>query len=335
MKLLGLRICEHDSNLSFFDGNEVHYIKTERIKNIKHHAYNQFSQEYFSEISSEWESDIKDIWGIKYQDIDQIGIVFDPSLYGFPEEQTSIFPHINYIFPYKNIPVLRIDHHYAHALSDWPIYNKDIDTSIIIDGYGDYNIAWTVFKHNKIIDQGYVFESGSLGIEMAEAGRKLGLKSKHDNDYAGKVMGLQSYGKIDSNLLSILKKYNLNTINKLFNFNLKPKNLSPIDWINTVHYRVGEVLIEFFSKYCSSSEVISYSGGVAQNVVWNKKLKDKFPNLIISPHCGDEGLSLGIIEYLRKINNLPRFKPIDFPYIGHNIYDIYQKKLQLKGYVNV
>ena len=62
---------------------------------------------------------------------------------------------------------------------------------------------------------------------------------------------------------------------------------------------------------------------------------DKFPNLIISPHCGDEGLSLGIIEYLRKINNLPRFKPIDFPYIGHNIYDIYQKKLQLKGYVNV
>ena len=48
MKLLGLRICEHDSNFSFFDGNEVHYIKTERIKNIKHHAYHQFNEEHFS-----------------------------------------------------------------------------------------------------------------------------------------------------------------------------------------------------------------------------------------------------------------------------------------------
>lgn len=319
MKLLGLRLCEHDSNISFFDGNKVHYIKTERVKNIKHHAYNPFDPEVFSTMSNEWENDIRELWGVDYQYIDQIGIVFDPSLYGLPEEDKSIFPHINYTLPNKNIPVLRIDHHYAHVLSDWPIYNKNIDTSIVIDGFGDYNIAWTVFKNNKIIDQGYVFEDGSLGIEMAEAGRKLGLKSKHDNDYAGKVMGLQSYGAVDSNFLLLLKKYNLNSINKLFDINLKPKHLSLVDWINTVHFRVGEVLVEFFSKYCLPTETISYTGGVAQNVVWNKKLKNKFPNLIISPHCSDEGLSLGIVEYLRRINNLPKFKSINFPYIGHSI----------------
>ena len=308
MKLLGLRLCEHDSNISFFDGDKVHYVKTERIKNIKHHAYNNLTQ---------WELDLEKLWGINYKDIDQIGIVFDPWIYNIPEDNKSIFPHIEYNFPYKNIPVLRIDHHYAHALSDWPIYHQDINTSIIIDGFGDYDIAWTVFKNNLIIDQGLATKNGSLGIAMAQAGRILGIKG-NDHDLAGKLMGLQSYGKINYNFLSLLEGYNMLSINKLFDINLKPYNLSLIDWISTIHFKVSDILVEFFSQYCSPNEIISYSGGVAQNVVWNKKLKDKFPNLIISPHCGDEGLSLGIIEYLRRINNLPKFKSINFPYIGHN-----------------
>ena len=37
-KLLGLRIGEHDSNLSYFDGKEVHYIKYERKFQIKHYG---------------------------------------------------------------------------------------------------------------------------------------------------------------------------------------------------------------------------------------------------------------------------------------------------------
>jgi hypothetical protein len=40
----------------------------------------------------------------------------------------------------------------------------------------------------------------------------------------------------------------------------------------------------------------------------------------------DEGLSLGIIEYLRQINNLPQFKPINFPYIGYQKeQDLYEQ----------
>ena len=29
MKLLGLRLCEHDSNISYFDGSSLHYYKSE------------------------------------------------------------------------------------------------------------------------------------------------------------------------------------------------------------------------------------------------------------------------------------------------------------------
>ena len=34
-RLLGLRLCEHDSNISYFDGYKVHYLKSERLYNIK------------------------------------------------------------------------------------------------------------------------------------------------------------------------------------------------------------------------------------------------------------------------------------------------------------
>ena len=62
------------------------------------------------------------------------------------------------------------------------------------------------------------------------------------------------------------------------------------------------------------NDKISYSGGIAQNIVINTILKNYFPNLSIPPHCADEGLSLGCIEYLRKMYNQPSFDKSNFPY---------------------
>ena len=50
LKLLGLRLDEHDSNISYYDGHEVHYLKSERLYNIKYHAYDNLW---------EWKKDIK------------------------------------------------------------------------------------------------------------------------------------------------------------------------------------------------------------------------------------------------------------------------------------
>lgn len=315
MKLLGLRVCDHDSNISYFDGEQVHYIKTERIYREKHDAYGNLY---------EWEQDIKTIWGVNVKEIDQIGIVLDPWRYGLPPDPTSIFPHINYSLPLNTPPILKVDHHYAHTLSYWPLQTQTPKISIVVDGFGDYNIAWSVFKDDNIIDQGFIDQNGSIGIEMNKVGAILGLQG-HNLDYAGKVMGLQTYGRIDYKFLNSLKGYNMSNIDQLFNIDLwyahvkDPllSKLTLINWVHTIHFRVGEILIDFFSKYCLPTDTISYTGGVAQNVLWNSKLKNKFPNLVISPHCGDEGLSLGIVEYLRRINNLPKFNPINFPYIQY------------------
>ena len=53
MKLLGLRLCTHDSNISYFDGTNLHYHKSERKYGVKHHAYNNLWQ---------WQKEIKDLW---------------------------------------------------------------------------------------------------------------------------------------------------------------------------------------------------------------------------------------------------------------------------------
>jgi len=117
-------------------------------------------------------------------------------------------------------------------------------------------------------------------------------------------------------MYSINSLFDTNNYNKFLNSDLLAV-LQPLDWIKTVHNKVSDILINFFEEITNKNydAKISYSGGVAQNVIWNTALKNKFKNIIIPPHCNDEGLSLGALEYLRVKNNLPKFKINNFPYI--------------------
>jgi carbamoyltransferase len=310
MKLLSLRLCEHDSNISYFDGDNLHYFKSERLNQIKHHAYNNLT---------EWQTVIKEIWGIDYHNIDEIAIVVDPWAHNLSVDFEDFFPAIEF----SPIPKsFRINHHYAHSLSSWMLTKKS-NVDIVIDGFGDLDQPWSIFKNNQIFKKGSVRINGSLGIAMARAAKTLGIKAEHEGDLAGKLMGLQSYGTIDQEFLKILQEFNFYNISKIFDQkiwyahrkNIIMSNQDLLDWIKTVHFRVGEVLVNFFKEHCSKDDIITYSGGVAQNVIWNTELKKHFPNLVIPPHCADEGLSLGAIEWLRLKNNLPEFNLKNFPYI--------------------
>ena len=289
MKLLGLRLCEHDSNISYFDGTKLHYYKSERDYQIKHHGYNDLVT---------WRDDIQRIFGVKPNEIDDIAIVIDPWQHNFPTDNEEFFPAIDYPLFKADCPVQRINHHYAHALSCFPVNNKIPDVEVVIDGFGDINNAWTVFKDNEVFERGYYKEHGSLGVEMAQAGKWLNIKYDKWSEYdiAGKLMGLQAYGNHIKEFAKFLPQSILRT--------------------NGIFDRV-----KFFERITDNdyNSIITYSGGVAQNVIWNTKLKNKFPNLIIPPHCNDEGLSLGAIEYLRIKHNLPKFKLDNFPYCQSDI----------------
>lgn len=326
MKLLSISFPNHDGNISYYDGKNLHYIKLERLKQIKRYVYHN---------KWEWMRDIKSWWNIDLNEIDEIAIHFDAaSSYGLkniPEEVQNVLDgksrfakireEINPFKEYFNHQnIWFIGHHYAHSLSTWMLTNKTPDVSIVIDGMGDWK-TWSVFRDDSLLATGNL-NDGSFGIEMKKAGVYLNIEGSKQ-DLAGKVMGIQSYGHLDVGYLNYLQQFSYKQITEVFSrqnwHNYKTHSLlgdlSPLDWIRTVHERCGQLIVDLFADYANPSDVISYSGGVAQNVVWNSFIKKKFPNLIIPPHSGDEGLSLGGIEWLRRKNNLPKFVTPSFPYV--------------------
>ena len=59
MKFLGLRLCEHDSNVTYTDGTTVKYYKPERDYQVKHFGYKDLSG--WTKIIKKWGIDPKEI----------------------------------------------------------------------------------------------------------------------------------------------------------------------------------------------------------------------------------------------------------------------------------
>lgn len=325
MKLLAIGTQHHDHNAAYFDGEKLHYHKFERTKQIKHFEY-----------ENRWEifKDVQELWNFKLDEIDDIVIDYDyvPFFQNIEPEFDLTRPEVLfYRIPKKYNPfesfgiknAWHISHHYSHALSTWMLEDKDHSprVRIVIDGMGN-NKTCTVFENNVVIKSVYEADAGSIGFHMNNAAMWLGVNKVSSLDNAGKVMGLQSYGRVHDQYLKEINEFGIDNANAIFdltrwnNYMKDPllTNLTPLDWIRTVHERVGDLLVELFSKYVNKEESVSYSGGVAQNVVWNTKLIHNFPNIIIPPHSSDEGCSLGAIEWLRKYHDLPEFKLENFPY---------------------
>ena len=312
-----MRLCEHDTNFSLWDGESVRYHKTERTLKEKHHAQDNLW---------EWRHTIEDVFGIHSDQLSEIAIAADPWRHKLPRENENFFPSKPFPYLVAPCPVTRVNHHWAHALSTW-MMKSQTDVQIVMDGFGDYDVAWSVFRDNKLIDIGSEEKDGSIGILMGSAGMHLGVKADHESDITGKLMGLQSYGRLDEGYLEYIRKFGMRDLNDFFHPQVWNEyhnsellgNLKQLDWIHTLHERIGEILIDFFAEYATPDESISYTGGVAQNVIWNTGILHAFPKTVIPPHCGDEGLSLGLLEFLRQKHNLPQFKLENFPYVQTDV----------------
>lgn len=323
MKLLSFKICDHDSNFSYFDGEQLHYHKTERTYQEKHHCIAYKNSFYI------WEEEIKKVWDLAPNDLDDIAIIVSPQYW--PPHPIETQDDYSLISNYEGLT--RINHHYAHALSDWPIIENS-DIQIVIDASGDGGETFSIFKNYELIYNQFRHDRanndiGSLGVELNCLASELGIeKSKSEDtiintlDLAGKLMGLQSYGNYNEEYAKKISHLKANEPFELFDNRfwvdtkkdtLIAKN-TKLDWARTVHEECGKKLVDFFRQYASEDDVIYYSGGVAQNVLWNTELKKVFKNLHVAPHCGDDGLSLGGIEFLRRKHNLPKFKFDKFPY---------------------
>ena len=128
MKFIGLRLDEHDSNVSYFDGSVVRYYNSERDYQIKHHGFGDYNH---------WTNILKK-WNVNPSEITAIAIVKDDNgvTDGF---DGRLYKHIG-IDLFKllgfDCPIVQIDHHYAHHLSTWTL-GVNPTVGVVFDGFGD------------------------------------------------------------------------------------------------------------------------------------------------------------------------------------------------------
>jgi len=194
----------HDHNITYYDGEKLYYIKTERIFQEKHHRIYE----------DECDSITKKLWGVTRDDVDDfIFTSFYGNTVGDSNEEYDVINHI--YAKSKSNGFQYIDHHYAHALSVC-LFN-DIDVSINIDGSGAFK-SWSVYRDGKVIDCGFYEIDGSIGGGYSRLRRQFKIKG-HSYDAAGKLMGLQSYGKLNDQYLKKIREYNFNTgVQPIFDF---------------------------------------------------------------------------------------------------------------------
>jgi carbamoyltransferase len=256
------------------------------------------------------------------------------------------------------------NHHIFHAASSFYQSGFKDATCITIDSFGGstpipdtqnqvcfdttniYNIEFpntfirkyrNLYYNPFIFDKVFSFDSipnstlnSSLDIGMIydSITTHLGF----NNLDSGKVMGLSSYGKINSKLPSILYEEsiygNMNLFNNdaVLNIELNPnlKNLNPQD-AQDLAYSVQKALEKVFiyrikqALTLSPSKNIVISGGCSLNVVNNYKLEKEFPdiNFYFDPIGNDSGQSYGAAKYYYyQLTNSTTLEPLKHLYHG-------------------
>jgi len=303
MKFLGIHIGGHDNNFTYTDGTKVKYFKSERFKQIKHHAYLDIA---------EFLNDLK-LFNI---DIDTLDAVCIASFFEENKSDGKQYHKINYLF---KCPTYTISHHYSHALSCFPLNNyKNVNKAFVLDGTGDpsnhtlndFETVSVYDKYGKTLEKYRLPDNLSMGRALRMLGHHWGIDG-HKNDFAGKLMAFQSYGKLDQEVLNKFKYCDIKQLNELF---ANPPQEANQDWLRNRHYLCEQIIPNFFKSLSLNDEVISYSGGVAQNILINSKIRDWNNNILIAPHSSDEGISLGCVELLRQIYQQDEFNTDGFPY---------------------
>ena len=296
-----MQICGvpgHDSSIVEIKHNKVSYTKLERLLQIKH-------------------------FGMRHA-----GYIDNHELYQkiLNYTRADFFKEFS---PYKSKVILQgaRDHHLSHALSVELF--EPCDVHVVIDGRGG-DQWWSIWRNEIQVACGKIHDTfGSIGYIGAKEIKGDGL------DIPGKLMGLQSYGKFRAEYYRSLEKWNLERLGDPMNSQFvsllymgklpvetvrrlqskaraiphifqdtKHTGQDRLDWLHTMHLRAGEIVMSIFDRWVSPDETIGYSGGVAQNVVWNTQIKQRYPKLRIYPHCGDEGISLGNLYHFTRQRGL-------------------------------
>lgn len=352
MNILGLNAYGHDSAASILkDGNLVFAVEEERLNRKKHsgafpiesiHEALKFSNLDISEIDHitfPWNPYIAirnaPIYLLKYWKT--LPILLKEKKDFSMEEQLGMINHfgdikkipkvIKELFPGKKLKFKfhTLEHHMCHAASAF--YPSGFDEAAILtyDGAGEW--ATTLLGHGKgkkIKKMHTIDTPHSIGAPYQAISRFLGFSYGAG---PGKLMGLASYGKRDSEEYRKLKKLIYYTGNGRYKINMdffsyhysrrrrgvsekfielfgSPCKDGTVDWTQSqlnlaaaMQQVTEELIFELvkFLKEKTQSKNLCLAGGVALNSVTNGLIAkaEIFENIFIQPAAGDSGTSLG------------------------------------------
>ncbi len=308
MKILTYKHEDHDSNFCYYDGQTVRYFQPERKHGIKHYGYYPML-----EIKSDpYEpTEIFDEFDINPDELDLIvEVVDDPTnVRIFLDEKVLSYESGQNIFglPVKTIWV---EHHWAHANSIWPV-SKPTEYSVVYDGVGNGGVHASIFHNDKRIVKLSRYDCESVCLEFEGLGKFCGIHAANGLDIAGKVMGFQSFGSAERSkeIYELLYAgYTLDTCPSIEHVLEHLDGYKPVDIAMAFQEWVESAFIDWVLKYVPIDATVSFTGGLAQNVLLNYKLSKVYNNLVIPPHANDCGLSigaLGVVSNEFKFENFP------------------------------
>lgn len=303
MNLLGFYLGGHDSNVSLAGENgQVQYFKAERITQHKH---KRATLQWVRDICTE-QNFTPDLVCFSDGNRNQLGCCEKGTLFQKTTAIEALFPVDTYV----------IDHHYGHILSGFMEVDSHCSYGVSIDGRGDWDVKCSIFKHCFDLDKVttiYDSDRQSFCLMFNKIGGFMGL-SGGELDFAGKIMGLHGYGTVDHEYIkNHTTQYYLQNPMTLLEEDYLGYPLSSLyqenhtlflHWLASIHTLLGNFIFRLFQEHIPPEAEVLYSGGCAQNTIYNALLKDQFPNLQIPPHCYDGGISLGCLKFLSLLHQI-------------------------------
>lgn len=314
--LVGSHFGGHDLSISLYDGKNFKYVNYERHSTIKSSGLAKLEEA--GGFIRKW----VELNGYSIQDIKSIACTIgernDTSVFLENEETLVSKKHI-----FEEAESFQLDHHYAHALSSFPL--TDTSNHYVNDGHGDWHKYLSIIKNDQLEK---CLKEGIHGNSFGSLIEELCITQGETWRDAGKLMALIGFGKIDYDYINKFKEHSLenNFVYSHFREFMRYsydkgifKNLLDFNhrsnYITTLHKLYEEKFIDFLKKYFKKQDTFSYSGGIAQSIVLNTSYKKYFPNMVVLPHANDCGLSLGCIEWLRKHHDYDPINMDAFPFI--------------------
>ena len=314
--LIGLFVGKHDANLCLYDKQNLSYYKLERDTQVKHASFNV----EFKQHNKNYKKTLIDILNFLKISKNQIqGIAIGDSNWDIS------VPNDKYIklYDYGELcdEVYFIDHHYSHFLS-----NFDTNQAWVYDGHSNDLRYSTIFKNHSVIQ---TLKEPENGYSFGRCLEDLGVDLLGSDFLSGHVMALEALGTLNLDYYnqyknsSLSKSYIYQSF-KNFTLNHAKQNLQTNvcnDYVKTLHEIIKNNHLKYLKSFFSKEEKFLFTGGISQSIILNTHLKKHFPNMIVTPHGYDGGISLGLINFLvqtfkweiPQISNFPFIQSDEFP----------------------